>query len=247
MIIWENGMKIRHLLAGLLLGVGVSVAAGPLTSAPAPLDGRVQGHNEAARAAWNILASSVEPIHTVTWNGNTRVICTAWKLDDQLWATAEHCTLGNDYNIKGKLPDYIFRGNEDAGEDYGVYYFKEPFSNPALEIDCEYIPVVGDRVAYVGFPGGIAKAVFVGYVNGFPGTSGDERVGVTGLSSDFYVHTNGTGGASGSPVVNLESGKVVGIVVEGMQGVMMGAELISSLDLCDGKKYQQMQTTTGVG
>lgn len=183
----------------------------------------------------------------------SREICTISKIGDRDFLTAAHCAnvrvkvKGKFENERGQSKYVYFKSmtigflekpdNKEHWEDWAVFHATADSPNvPALELDCQYTPKVGDPVAYMGFPylqntGGLVRLFGLGYVSGvFEKT--EKKLG-----GHFTVDMPGAGGSSGSPIISMNSGKIIGILTRGEMGdrdvVGLIIESIKSTDMCE--------------
>jgi V8-like Glu-specific endopeptidase len=181
----------------------------------------------------------------------SRSICTAWKYGDKQWATAGHCVKGlrnTKYKVDHPSGDYGYmfvrsitqpvEQSEDKNhyEDWGTLRLADTVDSAvALEIDCEYTPKVGEQIAYFGFPGigpDMQPMFSVERINAV-----HTRPGEKNLAWHYAVDFTAGPGASGSPVVALSTGKVIGLLTKGVgmsMGLLtVGIESVKGMDMCE--------------
>ncbi len=217
-----------------LAALGVALLTAPAQGAPLAL---------VTRAAELLSASVVR----MTVGGSN--LCSASKIGPATFLTAAHCARGlrDNYRIErsGSRWGYQFiksititvseKKNGRRSEDWAVLHAStEDEEITALELACSEEIYLGMPVAYAGFPAEVDFAFGIGYV------ASVNRVDNSGRNdADFVVDLQAAPGASGSPVISLVSGKIIGILTEGVFSgrvpFLVGIESIKGLDLCDGK------------
>lgn len=248
---WKSAMKqmfgyttvLASVIGGILLGMSiVSAYSADHANQPVPQEAKaLVPESSALVRAWDKLSPSVDQITSITYRGRVRSVCTTWKVAPHIWVTAKHCSNGSDYKIRGEQPDFIFQ-SPNKGEDWAVFYFEKGWPEvPSLGVNCSWQPTIGDDVAWVGFPAGVGKVISDGYISGDVGSTRDERYDY--LDADFFVTGNSVGGFSGSPVLDLKTDTVVGVLVEGIDGVLIGVDLLTGSGFCNGKMYQAMEAS----
>lgn len=161
--------------------------------------------------------------------------CTAFKVDKQRYVTAKHCMLSlhNSYKIRGgkewsrvRTVTYPFNEQQDWVE---FTVSKEHKEIKALELGCKTPLHVGMPVAYAGHPVPMKNFFSAGYV------TTTVRPDYDGVDSDFTTNLTASGGASGSPVMSIETNRVVGILIEGLGSSrnITGAQSIKDVSICD--------------
>lgn len=160
--------------------------------------------------------------------------CTAFKVDDKKYITARHCVTGgffNKYKIRGggewtSVSSITFPLEEQDDWAY-LHLSKENKKIKRLSLDCSDKVSLGTQVAYLGFPVPLKEMFVKGSVTSVHPP--DNRIDA---GSDFLTDLSAGAGASGSPVMDLNSGRVIGILIEGFGGFAVGAQTISSTDDC---------------
>jgi len=113
----------------------------------------------------------------------------------------EACYQAVTHEPPAELHDYAFLGLDEP-EFAGRYRFA---------FDSEMAPVVGEQVAFLGFPFGMAQlTAHLGHISSI-----HERNGTTVLQIDGSIN----GGNSGGPLIN-EDGDVIGLVTRAITGVI---------------------------
>lgn len=185
-------------------------------------------------------AKLLEPATVRVMNGSS-FICTAFHIGKKMYLTAAHCikspslrldtpgsylypssiTIGWDNTRKGRDDWAIIRTQT---EDDRVGY---------LELGCGEELYLGMPIAYGGYPYPVNFVYSTGHVSSMTGIERWSRSG-----AEYLVDVQAGPGASGSAVISLDTGKVVGILTEGVMGghrqfFLVGIESIDSLDLCE--------------
>ena len=179
------------------------------------------------------LSPSVGALYAQEDNGNVVFLCSATAIGREqkktVILTAHHCLRkGVSYLINfgdnqfrtlaaWKIPHYAV----DEKEFPRVY--NEPLTDMAFFLmDGQDVPIVplagnkklksGTKIVTLGYPLGVTKINYEGIVSGY-----FDRVG-----SDIYnyimLQIFGAPGSSGSSIINLTTGEVIGILVQGKQG-----------------------------
>lgn len=194
----------------------------------------------------------------------SKEICTAWKLDEYQWATAWHCVAmtGRKYTIKTQPygdRDYGITldvkslllpaekaDDKDHWEDWAVINTRDETPEiPALAVDCAYDIKMGEQVAYMGFPSiantGLGQHFSTGIVNAV-----EEH---KKRPWHFLAQITGGPGASGSPVISLKTGDVIGYVTRGVgsRGNLLGVgmESVAGMDMCDDVTDAPVSSSSG--
>lgn len=172
---------------------------------------------------------------------NETVSCTAAKIGSKQYLTARHCLerLGPDEKTSLRLEHgFNFKFirswtvSAEEKEDWVILNVTEEDPEiPMLHLGCGDEVYQGMDIATMGYPFGLSKAYAEGYISTMeePKTAGLRSAS----SNSWSVVTIGPG-ASGSPVISLETGRVVGVVIEQIRGAGYGGmESIKSLDVCE--------------
>ena len=220
-------MDGRTLLAGFLLLVAMALTTHTATAAMTP-----------AEAAAH-LAPSVFSF------GTTRgTFCTATKIAPKQYLTALHCatSLATNWRLESESGEYVFirsvlasvgekNGGGKVREDWAILIASSENNAPSLMLGCGDPHYVGEPVAYLGFPSTLERAFGVGYISTMrPG----ER-----NNADIFVDLPVAPGASGSAVISLDNGYILGVLTEGVlsrrtsEFYMVGVESIESVDQCE--------------
>lgn len=170
--------------------------------------------------------------------------CTATKIGPAKFLTAAHCarSIQADWKISrlGKF-DYqwvrsitvpVLEKDDDRVFDWAILHTAaENADIPALALGCGEDLYLGQPVAYYGFSNPLQVGFSVGYVASVTKTK-------TGpYNSDFMVDLQASPGSSGSAIVSLDTGQIIGVLVEGISesraGVfLIGVQNIKHEDLC---------------
>lgn len=225
---------MKKLLAALLVGLFISSTVyAKEAAAVKPLTVR-----EAAEKLQKSVAA-------VTYRSQT--ICSAAKIGPGQFLTAFHClqwgetiTLQNGRILKiksvlatmqPKPVDTANKAKKERDEDWAILNtVDDDESVVALELGCNDTPYLGMQVAYAGFPAPTQYAYGSGHITSvFPmdGTSNN---------LDYAMDVHAAPGASGSAVISMDTGRVIGILTEGVPSrvgfYMVGIESVKNLDAC---------------
>ena len=180
----------------------------------------------------------------VTYQGST--ICTAARIGPSQFLTAKHCLVdgqaielpnGRRLKVKSALVAQEIKdsvaGRAGRDEDWAIINTVE--DEPTVQIlvlACGEEPYLGQEVAYAGFPHPTQYALGLGRVTSIKPVL--ERAN----NLDYVMDVAAAPGASGSPVISLDTGAVIGILTEGVFSrfgpFMVGFESIQNLDACEG-------------
>lgn len=152
----------------------------------------------------------------VELQGNNKTLCTATQIGDTVFLSAGHCFgMANSTHIrKGdevreiKSKHFKF----EPGSDWAVFYTDEPIEgNKNLPLACEEEVYVTMDIATLGHPAPFLYDYIEGKVTGntLRPRKGKEP------GSDYFSDVMTGGGASGSSVVSMDTGGIVGVLVEG--------------------------------
>lgn len=212
--------------------------AGSLFGATGPAFAGEEGRLDNREAA-ELLSASV-----VQMSDGGRGMCSASKIGPISYLTAGHCVraLGARYRLEHPDTLYQYVGSVTVGlsnklagslrEDWAVLTVtKENTDLPALELACDEDLYLGMPVAYAGYPENVDFAYGTGYVASLNHIKGGRN------NADFAVDLQAAPGASGAPIISLDTGRIVGVLTEGVISrrfgpYLVGAEHISNIDLC---------------
>lgn len=169
-----------------------------------------------------------------------QAVCSAAKIGERQFLTARHCV---DMNIKlrtksGQILEVdsalVTLQNKSQGrkEDWAILNtHQDDVSATALTLGCKTSIELGMDVAYAGYPDPTKYALGLGRIT-TQGPIWDKR-----NSLDWGMDVHAAPGASGSPVIDVATGTVIGVLVEAIfadrAGVyMIGFEDIKNTDMC---------------
>ena len=189
---------------------------------------------------------------TVVLESNGSKVCTASKIGPSTYITAGHCIWGAtdskfrinkdyDYHYVKSVTFSVLSNNDGASyEDWAILNTSSDNKDrPALVVSCEDEPRLGLPVATMGYPNPAKKEVFgMGYISSIG------SIDSYSSNTEIIVDVPGNPGASGSPIISMESGKVVGILIEIAVGHAIGSTMtgITSIDtvgLCPEKEKKE--------
>lgn len=192
------------------------------------------------KQGYTLLSSAVAKLRQ-----NNKDSCTAFKVGPKQYMTASHCVGGfplsapiltifieEGYIIEQVRSFTISNQKKKGGklEDWAVINTVDDTDQVALSLACTEEVEPADRVATYGYPGMSHPQFSTGIVTG-------EGPHTSGHGSEIIVSLHVDGGASGSPVISLETGSVIGVLTEGIPGrfgqIGTGLEKISNSDMCE--------------
>lgn len=172
--------------------------------------------------------------------------CTGFKIDTKVFLTAAHCarSINSDTRLTSKHSEKyqfirsVLRTTQekkygDRVEDWAIMNTVEENDElSALVLACDEEIYLGMPVAYAGYPAPMDFAFGIGTVMSV------NKVNSRSNDLDFVVDLQAAPGASGSPIISLDTGHVIGILTEGVYASRAGAfgvgiEGISNLDICE--------------
>ncbi len=172
--------------------------------------------------------------------------CTGFKIDVKTYLTANHCARSIDSNtrlVSNFSNDYLYvrsvirttqeknSGNRD--EDWAILNTStENEELSSLVLGCDEEVYLGMPIAYAGYPAPMDFAFGIGTVMSLNKVSNSRN------DLDFIVDVQAAPGASGSPIISLDTGNVIGVLTEGVSSSRRGAfgvgiEHIANLDICE--------------
>lgn len=174
---------------------------------------------------------------------NYSSICTASKIGKMAFLTARHCVsnLSANYRVEKDF-EYqyvktlivtVSSKRRNRKEDWAILKMtSENTKLWSLKIGCTEDIYLGMPVAYAGYPEPIDFAFSSGQVTSINPSN------ARNANADFTVDLAAAPGASGSPVISLDTGNIIGILTEGVYSrrigaFMVGIESIRNIDLCD--------------
>ncbi len=222
---------LNYGVLAVIFGVLVLIAA-PARSAPLT-----------DKQAGDVLSSSV-----VEFLQGSRRICTAFKVGNRRFMTAKHCvtSLNSEYKIEFNNHMSFVRSILVSGvdeEDWAVVNVATTNDNiNSLSLGCNEELYLGMPVAYAGYPAPLELTM------GFGSVTSVLPIKRGGSKADFMIDVAAAPGASGSPVINLDTGNVIGILIEGIKRrgssfFMVGIKDIKSVSMCDGADEDQEKTS----
>jgi S1-C subfamily serine protease len=175
--------------------------------------------------------------------------CTATKIAPARFLTARHCvsSIGTDFRIEFGLrymwPKSVLISLEEkrtsGREDWAVLITSEVNDEIAsMELACDEGLYLGMPVAVLGFSFPTAPGFSTGVIASL------KKMRATGTDSDFVIDVQAGPGSSGSAVVSMDTGKIIGVLIEGVsrsggQGAfLVGVQTISETDMCDEQRLK---------
>jgi hypothetical protein len=152
--------------------------------------------------------------------------------------TAGHCFVvpeGGSYYLQAdntmgqeKIPVTVLKHErtEFTGIDFMILEMKSKKYYSSLILDSKFDVKIGDPIFVANFSEGLIKQYALGYIasNTMDGAAEEPRVADCALCVDrFIIHVFASHGASGSSVIDLRTGKVIGLLVGGVDGETLGA------------------------
>ena len=175
--------------------------------------------------------------------------CSTWKVADKTFVTAKHCASGINSNITVRQLGDTWdsstvrsvtipigsdkEGNKD--QDWITYTIHDTMKDMvALPRGCGHELKIGEPIAIGHYPAGLNFSVSFGSV-----ITLDTDLG---RRSNAVIAIDGAAapGSSGAAVISMETGKVIGIIIEGIVSrfgaFAIGLESVDNFYLCDGLK-----------
>ena len=169
-------------------------------------------------------------------------ICTATVVDSDpllgyIGLTAGHCFEGqqdsslsyyvsetvNQKPVLRKIE--IIKSDNSSRYDYGLFTFSSARDYPAIPVDMSSVPQIGTKVLNANFSLGITKEIVEGVVvSGI--VSESESTHETDLRRRYFAQIVFGPGASGSPIVDEQTHKIIGIVEAMFPGTQMAAVIM---------------------
>lgn len=181
--------------------------------------------------------------------------CTATKVAPKTWLTARHC-IGAGLKIE-TARQYLYprsivlawqeKKGGNRSEDWAIINTQEADDSvPSLSLGCNETIYPGMAVAYLGYPAGVDRAYVQGYISSI------RRVRYGGNQADWVIDMTLAGGSSGSAIVSMATGNILGVLTEGTLSsrtgfFMSAAESVKNLDWCEdyNKNIQHQGDDTG--
>lgn len=212
-----RGDSTMKFLRGLLL-------AATLIFVSVPASATNKNHQKAQAATFVLYGRSVSR------GIDHKELCTAFAYkkapDGYYLLTAGHCFIGTNAPVdvtyvvaqgqivsdpKNLQPVEVLNAVDDGKMDVAELHLKTDNKYSILKLD-ENPTKIDDEVFYVGYPEMVVQAVYMGRVSSeIISKSCDEGEGDL-CTGRFLVQTGGGPGASGSPIINEHTGRVVGIL-----------------------------------
>jgi Trypsin-like peptidase domain len=202
------------------------------------------------------------PMPVWTCSFETHFICTATVVrsddGDYLGLTAGHCfdydetDAGFKYYVSEGVEEHpvlreitVLKFENNDQYDYGVFSFHSAREYPAIQVEsisgADVIPALGTRVLNNNFSYGLVKEVTEGIV--VSKQIGErEAVILPEIRRRYLVQMPFGPGASGSPIVNEETGKIIGMVEANFPSTQMAAVVIPT-----GKNFADFIEDDSVG
>jgi len=179
------------------------------------------------------LDPSVAALYSLSEGGDIKFLCTATAVDHEedalVLLTAFHCVRrGVSYLVSfgdnqfhsvrvWQIPGYEI-SSKDHPRAYGqpktdiaLFLLDDPVDVPTVTMADSSIIEIGSSLVSVGFPLGLAKIGYEGSVAGYFNRSGSDEDGY------IMLQIFGAPGSSGSAVVDVASGEIIGVLVQGRQ------------------------------
>ena len=170
-------------------------------------------------------------------------LCTTWKARERVFVTAAHCrrSITDSVQIKRStdfgytyIKSYTVPVEEKSNgkkQDWMILHTLSVMEDMvALPLGCGDGVKIGMSVAVGHYPAGLNFSVSFGHVMTMDVTSGGNAV----IAMDAHAAP----GSSGAPVISMDTGRVIGILIEGLVSrfgaFAIGLESIDNVDLCDG-------------
>lgn len=182
------------------------------------------------KAAFARLNPSVAALYSLSEGGDIKFLCTATAVDREedalVLLTAFHCVRrGVSYLVSfgdnqfhsvrvWQIPGYEISASDhpraygQPKTDMALFLLDDPVDVPVVAMADSATIEIGSSLVSVGFPLGLAKIGYEGSVAGYFNRSGSDE--------DGYVMLQifGAPGSSGSAVVDVASGEIIGVLVQ---------------------------------
>ena len=171
--------------------------------------------------------------------------CSGAKIGSHQFLTARHCirpglkiTVRDNRHISLTPQSITISFQEkvegNRKEDWAIIRTTTDYASlKPLMLGCNEELYLGMPVAYAGFPGPSRYFFSTGYITSL------QPIKSPGSNHDFSIDAHGGPGASGSAIISLDTGNVIGVLTEGVMSsrstgtYAIGIEMIRNLDLCD--------------
>lgn len=249
-------LQLKNIIRTALLSVFISLFA----IAP----GKADSQNIASK----VLPSVGELYIKYGPSASARFICSVSKIGFSKFLTAGHCvsdlayakyTVKFDNNIASvshittgvkERPKAVRTEHPDKGakneeeeeedidfsefnkEDWAILHTEKDINVPSLDINCHIDLQVGQSIVTAGFPFPAGKSFFQGYI------ASKEPLRIDGGGS-FFTDLKAASGSSGSPVIETDSGDIVGILVTNITPsnrlLFTGVQTVITQGLCNAR------------
>ncbi len=179
------------------------------------------------------VSKSVGALYSMDSEGDMSFLCSATAIDRAhgrtVILTANHCTRSGvaylinfgDNNFRSlsiwKIPHYEIskqkfpkRFNEPDTDM--TLFLMEGVDIPIIKVDVKAKVKAGEKVVMVGYPRGVAKISYEGIASGYLDRPGSDEYGY------LLLQIFGAPGSSGSSVISMDTGKIIGILTKGTSG-----------------------------
>ena len=192
------------------------------------------------KEAYEVLDAASLGLIAPEWSSDP--MCSAGLIAPDRALTAKHCiNPGGKMRVEAPQIGWLFGKSVlmslEQKEDWAVLNLAEEAKDMFyLNLGCTEELYPTKPVAYMGYPDGIQRAFFTGMLS----VEADGRL--SGYrkrhGADWFLTPEVAGGSSGSPVISMETGAVIGIITEiaatpRAGGFLAGMENIANTDLCD--------------
>lgn len=114
----------------------------------------------------------------------------------------------------------LVKSDNSSRYDYGLFTFSSARDYPTIPVDLSSVPQIGMKILNANFSLGVTKEIVEGtVVSGIVGESAHE----TDLRRRYFAQIVFGPGASGSPIVDEQTHKIIGIVEAMFPGTQMAA------------------------
>ena len=198
-----------------------------------PFVANAQTEREVLIETFARVSKSVGALYSRGSGGDLSFLCSATAIDRQhgriVILTANHCVrkgaaylinFGDDnfrslsvwqvprYEID---PDKYPRRYNEPVTDIALFLMEET-EMPVVAVSKESEAKPGEQIAMVGYPLGVAKISYQGIISGYLDRPGSDEDGY------LLLQIFGAPGSSGSAVMSVTSGEVIGVLVKGQGG-----------------------------
>lgn len=194
-----------------------------------------QTSQEAMVEAFAEVSRAVAALYALESDGDMAYLCTTTAVGktaegSTIMLTAYHCVKkGVSYLVTfdgkqfhparvWKIPHYELdrtkypRAYGEPETDMALFLIEEPLDMRVMDMAANGSVPPGTRVVTVGYPLGVAKVRYEGIVSGYLDRPGDDSYNY------ILLQIFGAPGSSGSAVIDLVTGRVIGVLVAGKSG-----------------------------